>query len=68
MEMKKEQAIKLKHNNKQVGLGKSYKIHQPKMLNPMNNQYLGQRKINPLNSNFHHPVTSDNNGKLLSVM
>jgi hypothetical protein len=35
------------------------------MINPINQQYLGQRKINAASSNFHHPASYENNGNLI---
>lgn len=67
MEMKKEQAAKLKQNSKQAYFGEGYKVYQTKVLNPINQQY-GGHKINPLNANFHHPASGNDNDKLLSAM
>lgn len=44
------------------------KVCQTKVLNPKNQQFVGQ-KINPVNSNFHHPPTTQNEGdKMMSAM
>lgn len=67
MEMKKEQASKVQQNSRQVYLGKNIKVCQNKVLNPINQQYLGQR-MNPVAGNFHHPGGNGENDKLQTAM